>query len=392
MASPAIQAARVENSVTDTARDSVPTPPWQDPARPPSLRQQLWALPVLTVAALLLVAVYAAAAWPVTRYETAPGVAQPVANRLEILDTQTYEPPGNILFVTAGTSKVTGLQAIVGWMDPVVDVHTCHDLGLCDRPQDRRPAALGAMATAKQIAEYVATSRLGYDATLVEGPAQVGSFSADTCPTGAPPQRACNVLQVGDIIVQADGKPVANYDDLAATLEGKQSGDVITLTVERDGTPRDLQVELMAAPDDSSRTIIGFNGRDTRTVSMPFTVDIDTNRIGGPSAGLAFTLALIDELTPGDLTGGTKVAVTGEIDENGNVGAIGALPQKADAVRRAGATLFLVPAGQSDEEIAKAQENAGSGVEIVRVATLDEALAIIADHGGQSNVLEPATS
>lgn len=373
--------------MTDTATASVATDPAAGPARPPSLRHQLWAIPLLTIAALVVLTVLVVSIWPATWFVTAPGNASSVARRLDILDAQTYET-GDILFVTAGGAELNPLMAFMGWVDPVVDVFTCEQVGRCGVPQRQtRVLNLGKMATAKQIAEYVALSRLGFDATLDIGPAQVEGFDPALCPNDAPADRACRVLEVGDTIVAIDGEATPTLEDLAPIVAGHQPGDVVTLTVVpyQSSQQVDRQVALVADPSDATRTIIGFSPRDTRTVSVPVTVDIDTDQIGGPSAGLAFTLAMIDALTPGKLTGDTKVAVTGTIDVNGNVGAIGALPQKADAVRRAGATLFLVPAGQSDAELARAREIAGPGVEIVTVATLDEALEVIAAHGGQPN-------
>ena len=104
--------------------------------------------------------------------------------------------------------------------------------------------------------------------------------------------------------------------------------------------------------------------------------------IGGPSAGLAFTLGLLDDLTPGNLMGRGRVAATGTMSPDESVGAIGALRQKAIAVRDAGATLFLVPAGQSADEVAAARSAAGTGVRIVQVATLGEALNALVANGG----------
>ena len=130
---------------------------------------------------------------------------------------------------------------------------------------------------------------------------------------------------------------------------------------------------------------------DTRSVHLPFEIGIDTGEIGGPSAGLAFTLALNDELTPGNLLGGTDVAVTGTIDLNGDVGAIGGLVQKASAVRQAGLHHFLVPASQSAQNLADARAVAGDGVEIIPVATVDEALAALARLGGDP-IDAPTTS
>ena len=149
-----------------------------------------------------------------------------------------------------------------------------------------------------------------------------------------------------------------------------------------DDATRSVEVELIASPDEPRRTIVGFSARDTRTVELPFDIVIDTDRIGGPSAGLSFTLALIDQLTPGELIPAAGVAVTGTILEDGSVGAIGALVQKAIAVKRSGARYFLVPVGQGPDDIEAAQDAVGDAVEIVPGATLEEALDALASRGG----------
>ena len=104
----------------------------------------------------------------------------------------------------------------------------------------------------------------------------------------------------------------------------------------------------MESPDEAGKGIIGFVPFDTTSVRLPFEIAFDTGEIGGPSAGLAFTLTLLDELTEGDLLGGADVAVTGTMQLDGSVGPIGGLPQKVSAVRQAGIEHFIVPAGQSD--------------------------------------------
>ena len=119
-------------------------------------------------------------------------------------------------------------------------------------------------------------------------------------------------------------------------------------------------------------------GTKAHKFDYPFDVKIDTSGIGGPSAGLAFTLALIDDLTPGELTGGRDVAVTGTIDVNGTVGEVGGVVQKTAAVRKAKATLFLVPPG----EYADAAKHAGKHLKVVKVSTLKDALAALGANGG----------
>jgi PDZ domain-containing protein len=154
----------------------------------------------------------------------------------------------------------------------------------------------------------------------------------------------------------------------------------------------DLEVELTASPTEPDRTIVGFIPFDTRRVELPFVLDIDTGSIGGPSAGLAFTLTLIDELTEGELTGGGSIAVTGTIELDGSVGPIGGLRQKASAVAQAGVDVFIVP-GLSDNaseeqaaafraELEAAQRAGGDGLRIIPVVNLGEALAALEELGG----------
>ena len=158
------------------------------------------------------------------------------------------------------------------------------------------------------------------------------------------------------------------------------------LTIDGPGTPKSVEVELIQSPDDAERTLIGFSARDTRTVQLPFNVNFDTDEIGGPSAGLSFTLALIDNLTQGELVPPQGVAVTGTIQDDGTVGAIGALVQKSIAVKKSGVKYFLVPTAQGPEDIAAAQEAVGDAVEIIPVDTLQEALAALIRLGGDKVV------
>jgi PDZ domain-containing protein len=192
------------------------------------------------------------------------------------------------------------------------------------------------------------------------------------------------VLDPGDRLLEVDGIPLSNVDDLSAALADKEPGDTVEIKLERpDVGELTVTVELTSASDEPDRTIVGFLPFDTRRVELPFELDIDTGRIGGPSAGLAFTLTLIDELTPGELTGGQNIAITGTIGLDGTVGAIGGLRQKASAVAQAGVDVFLVPAAQGEEDIEKARQAGGDGLRIIPVATVDEALAALEELGGE---------
>ena len=394
MAKPAMMPRRVEISVSDTQTEKVVA----QRVVPPSLRAQVVAIPFVTIAFILIVTVLVAMVWPMQRYETAPGRAEFVGSRLSVAGDQVvvYPPERGVRFVTALGTELNPLQAFMGWIDPFVNVLTCEErFGDCN-PTQSRQVQLGAMANAKEIAAYVALSYLGFDTTFQEGPAQVAGFDPSVCPEDAPPQRACQVLAVGDVITSIDvGDGPIEVDvisKLSEALKNAQAGDIATLEVtpltnNGPGIPTNIEVELIQSPDDASRTLIGFSARDTRTVQLPFTVNFDTDDIGGPSAGLSFTVALIDSLTKGELIPSQGVAVTGTIQDDGSVGAIGALVQKSIAVKKSGAKIFLVPTAQGPDDIAAAQAAVGDAVKIVPVATLGAALEALVNFGG-----EPAVS
>ena len=385
---------RVEISVSDTQTEKVVA----QRVVPPSLRAQVVAIPFVTIAFILIVTVLVAMVWPMQRYETAPGRAEFVGSRLSVAGDQVvvYPPERGVRFVTALGTELNPLQAFMGWIDPFVNVLTCEErFGDCN-PTQSRQVQLGAMANAKEIAAYVALSYLGFDTTFQEGPAQVAGFDPSVCPEDAPSQRACQVLAVGDVITSIDvGDGPIEVDvisKLSEALKNAQAGDIATLEVtpltnNGPGIPTNIEVELIQSPDDASRTLIGFSARDTRTVQLPFTVNFDTDDIGGPSAGLSFTVALIDSLTKGELIPSQGVAVTGTIQDDGSVGAIGALVQKSIAVKKSGAKIFLVPTAQGPDDIAAAQAAVGDAVKIVPVATLGAALEALVNFGG-----EPAVS
>ena len=206
---------------------------------------------------------------------------------------------------------------------------------------------------------------------------------------------AAGLLERGDVVESIDGTPLDNAGDLVEVLTATEPGTEVTLMVERDGGVIEVPVVLGVHPDRAG----GFLGVSVETriieAPLPFDVEIDSGNVGGPSAGMAFTLALLDGLTEGELTGGGRVAATGTIDLAGCIGPIGGLPQKVGAARENGAELVLVPESQLGEiaggdgaelllvPARKLDDIAGvDGIEVVGVRGLDDALAALADHGG----------
>jgi PDZ domain-containing protein len=398
-------------------------PPGAGTVRAPGRRHRAWSVPLAAIGLLALLSITVAAVLPAslvgtkqvrdpddpdqtieaaTPFARTPRSAQPVDDRvsfgqLEGLAAVDEDRTGDIYFVTISEPQQSALSWWVAGgsscstpgecsSEPEIDFITREEKFGTQSPSQRRTISLQMMRTSSQVAQYVALQALGYeDAKILPGEVVVSDIvcleaGTNSCTTYAPADAA---LDPGDTILTADGVPLDTVDDLVAELAGKQPGDTVELTIDRPGEgEQTVQVELIASPDDPTRTIIGFVPFDTASVQLPFEIDIDTGSIGGPSAGLAFTLTLIDELSPGDLTGGDDVAVTGEINLDGTVGAIGGLAQKVSAVRQVGVHHFLVPASQGEEQIARARAIGGDDVEIIPVATLDEALAALERLGG----------
>ncbi|MFM8503918.1 MAG: S16 family serine protease [Acidimicrobiaceae bacterium] len=352
----------------------------------PRQRNMWWALPLLTIVWLVTGALITSSLVKINYWEVAPGSAEEVASRFSfdkdaLSQVTRYETSAPILFVTAYGSKLSALDALVGVLDPDVDVLNREEKFGTITPSEQRRLGFQAMASAKQIAEYVALNRLGYNVSIAYGKLIIERLVCEDSPR---PLSACLQLNPGDTITAFDGIEIPTLSDLMPIIADYSPGDVVEVTITPHKTTDSVKkkIELMVSPDDPNRTIIGVWPADTRTVDLPFEVDIDTDSIGGPSAGLSFTLALLDELTAGELTGGVKVAATGTIDGDESIGAIGALRQKTVAVKASGATVFLVPSAQTPEELSAARRVAGSKLRIVPVANLTEALKVLEELGG----------
>lgn len=377
----------MSNDTTTTSSSVLPTLSGeQKTIVAPRQRNMWWALPLLTIVWLITGAMITGALIRVNLWEVAPGSAEQVASRFSFDDAalkqiDRYKTSSPVLFVTAYGSKLSALDALVGVLDPDVDVLTRDEKFGAITPSEQQRLGFQAMTTAKQIAEYVALNRLGYDVSIAYGKLIIEQLVCEKVPR---PKSACLQLDLGDTITAFDGVEIPVLSDLFPLMADYAPGDIVKVTVRPHKSSASLtkEVELIASPDDPGRTIIGVWPADTRTVKLPFEVGIDTNLIGGPSAGLAFTLALLDELTPGELTGGIKVAATGTIDGDESIGAIGALRQKTVAVKASGAKVFFVPSSQSREELDAARRVAGSQLRIAPVANLGEVLAILKEMGG----------
>ncbi len=183
-----------------------------------------------------------------------------------------------------------------------------------------------------------------------------------------PAKPAGSVLKAGDEIVSAAGKPVESTEQLSKAIQTVPAGRPVRLRITREGRPLDVQVGTV---QDGTRRIIGVIG--VLDYDLPLTVTIDPGEVGGPSAGLMFALGTYDKLTPGELTGGQRIAGTGTITGDGRVGKIGGIDHKMTGAAEAGVGWFLAPAGNCRDVAGHVPD----GLRVASVATFTEAKATV---------------
>lgn len=176
------------------------------------------------------------------------------------------------------------------------------------------------------------------------------------------------ILEPQDRITAVDGRAVTDYPSLKAIMAQTRPGQSVAVTVSRDGKSLTETVVLAANAQVGRQGFLGVGVAERPTA--PFTIHIALEDIGGPSAGLMFTLGIIDRLTPGDLTGGRFIAGTGTMELDGSVGAIGGITFKERAARAAGAEYMLVP----KDNCAEALTDVPQGLHLAQVTSLDDAV------------------
>lgn len=195
---------------------------------------------------------------------------------------------------------------------------------------------------------------------------------------------ADGALREGDRVLAVDGQRPAQAADVVAAVQAWGGEEPLRFEVDRAGSSE--EVEVTPQTGEAGPRIGALLADD---FDFPVQVDFHVGDIGGPSAGLIFSLAVIDHLTPGDLTGGAHLAGTGEITVDGHVGAIGGARQKAFAAHARGAEYFLSPAGNCQEVVQAVDEGSLDDMRVIRVDTLDDAVSALEDIAA-SDAGEPA--
>ncbi|MGP3931648.1 YlbL family protein [Nonomuraea sp. KM88] len=293
---------------------------------------------------------------------------------ISIKGRQTYPTKGALSLVTVAyqggpAAQIDLLTALRGWIDPTVAVVPQETIFAPDRdPKEVEEENTVEMSNSQDSATAAALNELKIPYNMV--------VSVVSTEKGKP---ADGKLRKGDEINSVDGKPAENVDVVGDAVKAHKPGQSVVFNVTRGGTKLDVTVPTIAGPE--GQTLVGVLMQ--ATYKFPFDVDINVGDVGGPSAGLMFSLGILDKLTPGELTGGKRIAGTGTIQPTGEVGAIGGIAQKMVGAKEAGATVFLTPA----DNCAEAMKAVPDGLRLVKADTLHNAvLALDALRTGKGNV------
>jgi PDZ domain-containing protein len=217
------------------------------------------------------------------------------------------------------------------------------------------------MDRSQEVAAAVALRELGHDVRAEPEGALVVAVGSDVPAAGK--------LEPTEVIVAVDGEPVRTPDDLRRLIAEREPGEAVTLRVRAGDETREVEITTIESPEEAGRPIVGIQVEQSAEIELPLDVEIDLGGVGGPSAGLAFALDVVEEVR-GDVDRGLRVAVTGELELDGDVVSVGGVKQKILGARRSGVDVFLVPAGENAEV---ARRHAGD-LRVIPVESFRQAL------------------
>lgn len=282
---------------------------------------------------------------------------------LSVQGARTYPTTGSLDFTTVGFDggpgrKVTVYDLAQAWLRDDTDVA---DAKLYF-PEDVSPGDVAEQNTEMMNESQVVAAATALRALGRTVPTHVGIAAV---PDGGPAQ---GIVEKGDVVLAVDGTPATDSAALRAAVTARRPGEDVTLTVRRAGGEKTLTVKTA---DAQGRAVIGVLLRTD--YDLPVQVALNTGAVGGPSAGLMFSLAIYDVLTPGELTGGQRIAGTGTIEDDGTVGPISGIRQKMVGAHALGARFFLSPA----DDCADAIGHVPDGMTLLKVTTFTDARAAV---------------
>lgn len=323
---------------------------------------------IIAIAALFLILFWI----PTPYYLYQPGTVDPLHELVTVEHSQKQQSKGTFNLTTVYSQKARNVVMLIeGMLDRDTEVRRISDVKGNLTDEEYRDVLKHMMSSSQQTAVASAMTEAG--------------LQVDKQVTGlflrmiVPGSKAEDALEVGDILLKVDGHAALSLQAVSSYItSSKKVGDSIEAVIKRDGVERTEQITLVSN-NEQGQPGIGAVFEPEYAVTPSRKVDFAESDIGGPSAGLMFSLEILDQLLPEDLTHGLKIAGTGTIDINGNVGQIGGMRDKIIAAHQAGVDLFFCPKDQdvtshnAEEAIDEAKKRRYD-LRIIPVGTLQEAV------------------
>jgi PDZ domain-containing protein len=303
-----------------------------------------------------------------------PGPVQKLEEMVTV-ETGNKDAKGAFL-LTAVTSAPAGIPSwIAAMVSPDIDIAKRAQEIPKGMDLERYISIMESLMRESQVvAGAVALERLGFPVS-VETVVRIEAVLANS--------PAKDILQQGDIILAVDDRRVTTADEAVKIISLRAPGEEALLTVSRQGKVKRFKVGTGPHPEDRGRAAVGILVSSSLTYDLPINIEMDSRNVKGSSGGLMFTLEILNQLDPVDLTGGQVVAGTGTIGLDGVVGPIAGIKQKVIAAERGGAAYFLVPMENVDSA-AKIASNLRS-IQVVGVSNIDEAIRVLDDISRRNN-------
>jgi PDZ domain-containing protein len=317
------------------------------------------------VAGLVLVAIVGALLiLPSNDYIFLPDEAHPVAPLVTV--PGGHDPTqGGIYYVDVIVRKAHLLERLFGGLHEGADLFPASEINPPGGGEaQRRQIDLADMQNSQQVAAAVALRAAGKAVVTTPIGAKVEEVFLRTPAVGK--------LEADDIITAIDGEPIKTQADVIAAMAKHQAGDTVSFAIRRGNTSRVVSIKTIREPK-TQRGIVGISLGNAVDIHLPVAVRINAGDVGGPSAGLAFALDILQELGR-NIVRGHKIAATGELRPDGSVGPIGGVEQKTIGARKAHVDAFLVPAGENAQEARRYAH----GLKIIAVENFPQALRALA--------------
>lgn len=322
------------------------------------------------LAAVLLMA---SALYYLPYYVSKPGMAKELEPIIEV--EGGYEEEGSFMLTTVRMGRANIYAYVIAKLSKYQEIYPVEDIRSEDESDEEyNIRQLHMMDNSKTAAIEVAYKKAGIPVEYT----YKGVYVLRVMP-GMPAE---GKLMPGDLVFEVDGNAFKSSDEFIKHVSSKQAGDIVKLSFKRNGKTDQAEVALKALEDGSNRAAVGIQLVDDKEIDVEPDVRVQSDEIGGPSAGLMFSLEIYNQLTMEDLTKGYEIAGTGTITPEGIVGRIGGIQQKVVAADKAGAEIFFAPfeKGAKDsnyEEAMIAAKDIKTKMKIIPIDTFDEAVSYL---------------